>query len=105
MSHPTLNGVPCRVSADLRAKQLREDQYIPEEFDWTNEDHVRSFLGKHQHLLVKPLMGLLTSYAHIDLAERGFPEVLNHAKALKWLMPDLLRLREACAILFAERDR
>lgn len=100
---PTLNGVPDRVSADLRAKQHREDHFVPEEFDWTNEDHVRAILMKHQHLLIKPLMGLLDSYREIDQAERCFG--VDHKKAVGWLMPDLLSLREACAILFAERDK
>jgi hypothetical protein len=94
-----LIDVPCRVSADLRAKQLREDQYIPVEFDDSNEDHVRLVVPQE---LVKSVMGLLNSFHAIDRAERGFDGAIDHQQALKWLMPDLNRLREACARIFAE---
>lgn len=98
-----VTDLPCRVSADLRAKQLREDQFVPVEFDDTNEDHWKAILGNSHAELLKPLMGLLNSFHAIDRAERGFgPEALDHAKAVKWLMPDLNRLREACARIFAE---
>jgi hypothetical protein len=91
--------IPCRVAADLRAKQLREDQHVPVEFDDSNEDHVRLVVPQE---LVKSVMGLLESFHAIDRAERGFGPAINHQKALQWLMPDLNRLREACARIFAE---
>lgn len=96
-----MNDVPCRVSADLRKYMREQDQYVPVEFDWTDELHMKAVLGDRP-ALIRAISGLLTSYHHIDLAERGFPEGLDKDKALQWLMPDLLRLREACAILFAE---
>jgi hypothetical protein len=93
--------IPCRVSADLRAKMAREDQHVPVEFDWENEDHVRSILTPSQHLLIKPIMELLASFHAIDRAERSFG-TLDYKGCVQMLMPDLLRLREACAILFAD---
>jgi hypothetical protein len=94
-----MDKIPDRVSADLIAKQLREDQYQPIEFDDSNEDHVRLVVPQE---LVKSVMGLLESFHAIDRAERGFGPYVNHQKALQWLMPDLNRLREACARIFAE---
>jgi hypothetical protein len=91
--------IPCRVSADLRAKMAREEQYTPVEFDDSNEDHVRLVVPAE---LVKSVMGLLNSFHAIDRAERGFAGAVNHETAVKWLMPDLNRLREACARIFAD---
>lgn len=98
----TVTELPCRVSADLRAKQIREDQYVPVEFDDTNEDHWKAILGNSHAELLKPLAGLLASFHAIDRAERGFAGAIDHEKAVKWLMPDLNRLREACARMFVE---
>ena len=98
----SITDAPCRVSAELRKYQREQDQYVPEEFDWCNESHMKAIFGDHP-ALIKAISGLLESYHAIDHTERAYgKEYLDWDKAKQWLTTDLLRLREACGVLFVE---
>lgn len=93
-----MDRIPCRVSADLRAKQLKEDQYIPEEFDHWIEEHVRAVVPKE---LVNPTRELLLALYQIELADRSFGA--DKVKAYDSLIQPLKDFRDGCKEVFKNR--
>lgn len=87
---------PCRVSADLRIEQHKEDQYIAPDFNPWEDGHVEAVVSSPE--LRKPLQDLLLALEQIEMAERSFG--VDKAKALDSLIGPLKDMRDAFIVLF-----
>lgn len=85
------NEVPCRVSADLRAKQREEDQYVPTEFDETRSECVEAVVP---YELAKPSQDILELLRQIEAVD-GIG-ALNKERALEMLIEPLKAFRAGC---------
>ena len=88
--------VPCRVSADLRAKQLREDQYAKDEFNPWRDEHVGAVVPQVE--LSRPLQSLLIALERIETTDRSFG--VDKSKAYDSLINPLKDMRDAFIVLF-----
>lgn len=91
-----MDKIPCRVSAEFRAEQLRQDQYIATDFDPWRDEHVGAVVPQPE--LRKPLQALLLALAQIEMAERSFG--VDRSKAYDSLIEPLKDMRDAFIVLF-----
>jgi hypothetical protein len=93
------NDIPCRVSADLRAKDQEETSAALDapEFTYQEEDF-RQIATKE---LAAPLERLFSTYSQIESIKGSFgDDAVNAKDALGWLMEDLAALDQEILTLW-----
>jgi hypothetical protein len=90
-------GIPCRVSADLRQYQAKLDKQDEKRFDPWDESLMNEMFGPR---LAVPLASLLIAVEQIENTERSFGS--DHDKVFDFLRPHLAALKDACLAEFAQ---
>ena len=91
--------IPCRVSADLRAKDRDETaaRYDAPEFTYLEEDF-RQILPVD---LAGPMERLFSTIHQVEAIQGSYgSESMDYQKATEWLMEDLRRIEEQILILW-----
>lgn len=81
-------GVPCRVSADLRRYEQEQRDREPKPFDIEDDDLMHDVCGSRKW--ANAIVPLLRSLEYIEAAQG------NESRALESLIPELKALRAVC---------
>lgn len=86
-----MDGVPCRVSADLRQHQAEQElaDRLAEPPDFADDDAYRGIIHED---LAKPLAQLFSTRDQVKQLQRS--EAFSDRKALEWVMKDLAAVEE-----------
>jgi hypothetical protein len=84
-------GIPCRVSADLRQYQAKLDKQDERRFDPWDDALMDELFGAR---LAGPLSALLIALEQIEKTEQSFGP--DKAKAFDFIRPYIAALKDGC---------
>jgi hypothetical protein len=90
-------GIPCRVSADLRQYQAKLDKQDERRFDPWDDALMDELFGRPSR---RPAIRPLIALEQIEKTEQSFGP--DKAKAFDFIRPHLTALKDACLAEFAQ---